>query len=148
MGINRNKLLLSYLDGDETKVFTFYGWVLGLSILLLFMNYGVYTKSNIGTFFDATFAVLNFIFIFLIFKKVFNLRNKLSEFNQEVKFEKQSFIGKIIGYLFILFIFLLGVFLVFYFGNKSAYVYTVYSLGLSFMIISIFLYYFSITKKS
>ncbi|ENU94255.1 hypothetical protein F971_00152 [Acinetobacter vivianii] len=149
MDIGRKKLLLDYLERDGTKEFSFYGWVLGLSILLLFINYGVYTKSNIGTFFDAAFAVLNFIFIFLISKKIFTLKNKLSElFNQEVKNEKKSIFGKIIGYLLILFIFLLGVFLIFYFSDKSAYVYTVYSLGLSFMIISIFLFYFSIAKKS
>lgn len=148
MNINRNKLLLSCLEGDETKVFIFYGWVLGLSILLLFMNYGVYTKSNIGTFFDATFAVLNVILIFLMFKKVFTLKNKFSEFNQDEKNEKKGVIGIIIGYLLILFIFFLGVFLIFYFSDTSAYVYTVYSLGLSFMIISMFLFYFSIAKKS
>ncbi|MCH7309322.1 hypothetical protein MMO38_14450 [Acinetobacter sp. NIPH 1852] len=148
MDIGRKKLLLDYLERDGTKEFSFYGWTLGLSILLLFINCGVYTKSNIGTFFDATFAVLNFTFIFLIFKKIFTLKNELSKFNQEVNKEKESVLGKIIGYLLILFIFLLGVFLVFYFSDKSAYVYTVYSLGLSFMIISIFLFYFSITKKS
>lgn len=131
--------------GKNTTIFSIYGYFIGSCIFLLFINYGVFHKSPLLEFLDIFFAITNIVIVYLFLKKIFLLKNKIKT-NDSIFVKSKEFNNVYIGILFILFILFIGLFLLVYFKDKSIYIFTVYSLGISFTFQSLLLIYFLLIR--
>lgn len=128
-------------DKSTNIILSIYGYVIGISLFSIFINYNVYIENNIRFFLDNSLAILNLIIaiIFIITLKKVNLKN--------INIGSYIYSSKnILAYILVSFLFLIGIFIFFFISEKSIYKYTPYSLGITFIFQSILLLYFIIRK--
>jgi hypothetical protein len=140
-----DKIMLESSVGKNTTIFSIYGYFIGSCIFLLFINYGVFHKNLLLEFLDIFFAIINIVIVCLFLKKIFSLKNEIKT-NDSIFAESKKFNNIYISILFILFILFVGIFLLIYFKDKSIYIFTVYSLGISFIFQSLLLIYFLLIR--
>lgn len=137
------KMEFENLPEKETIIFSIYGYFIVACFLLLIVSYNFFEKNTILMFFDIIFSILNVVIGILLFKNIFYLKHKFEKENVTFEYKTKP-TDIIISFLFIMFILFTGVFLLVYFKEKSIYIFTAYSVGISFILYPLIILYASV----
>ena len=144
------KMEYENLTRKETIIFSIYGDFIGACIFLLIVNYGCLIKNNLLIFLDLTFSILNIFMVFFVLKQIIYLTKKFKSDSLIKKYNNRSnnrFLNIFFSFVFILFLIIVGLFLLVFFKEKSIYIFTAYSLGMSFILYSLIIFYFLVKNK-